>query len=204
MNHACGVLGVGWTSGGAWVGGAGFLGWFANLVALRLVRAGLRQLWLGGVGFAEAGTGSGSFLKKRTKKLLVLGLGRVGVWGVLEWGTRIVGWGGRAGVGDGCFGGSLVRAGASACWWGDLSPGRHQRGCVLGAVKAAARRCAVAPQSSGASPDRTCARSLLLFVAGMKKRLLNRTKKRWLAGQTLSGWATGLGLIVGAGLGRCS
>jgi len=56
---------------------------------------------------------------------------------------------------------------------------RHaEPGCVLGALKAASRRSAVAPQRGGASLDRTCARSWMLHVAGTKKRLSNRTKKQ--------------------------
>jgi len=55
---------------------------------------------------------------------------------------------------------------------------RHvEPGRVLGAVKAASRRYAVAPQSGGASLDRTCARGPLWQVAETKKRLSNQTKK---------------------------
>ncbi len=46
-----------------------------------------------------------------------------------------------------------------------------------GALKAAARRCAVAPQSGGASLDRTCARSPWCLWPGRRKRRSNQTKK---------------------------
>ncbi|MEJ0048329.1 MAG: hypothetical protein WDN04_21040 [Rhodospirillales bacterium] len=74
-----------------------------------------------------------------------------------------------------------------------------------GALKAAARRCAVAPQSGGASLDRTCARSPWCLWPGRRNGAPTKPRNWWRrtacrAYRSRNGWSTGA--IAQADLGQ--